>query len=49
MNIYPAYISKRNLSHNDQIILLMLQKPERWYYLAVKKLSALLREIMSNF
>ena len=42
MNIYPAYISKH---HEEQIILLMILEKEERYYLAVKRLSALLREI----
>ena len=33
--IYPAYISRRNLNHKSQIILLMIQKRERWHHLAV--------------
>ena len=42
--IYPAYISKHNSTREKQIILLMIPNEERegWYYLAVKKLSALL-------
>ena len=53
---YPAYISKHNLNREKQVILLMVQngvgcevKSEgQWHYLAVKKLSALLRGIISK-
>ena len=45
MNIYPAYISEDNLNHENQIFLLMIPNGERWHYLAVKKLSALLKGI----
>ena len=45
MNIYSAYISKLNLSHESQMILLMIPNGEGWHYLEVKKkLSALLRK-----
>ena len=45
----PAYVSKRNSNHEKQVILLMISNREkRWYYLAVKKLSALLRKITSE-
>ena len=49
--IYPAYVSKRNSNRGKQVILLIISKGDkckaksevrRWYYLAVKKLSALL-------
>lgn len=39
MNTYPVYISKRNLNHAKQNILLtipMIPKREGWHYLAVK-------------
>ena len=48
-NIYPAYISKHNLTGGKQVILLMIpneKKERRWDYLAVKKLSALLQRII---
>ena len=35
MNIYPAYISKHNLNHEDEIILLMIPNGVRWHYLAL--------------
>ena len=46
--IYPAYISKRNLNHEDKIILLMIPNKEGWHYLTVKKLLPLLRKITSK-
>ena len=46
--IYPAYVSKHSSNHEKQVILLMISNREKWYYLAVKKLSALLREITSK-
>ena len=47
-NIYPAYVSKNNSSHEKQVFLLMISTGEKWHYLAVKKLSALLRGIKSK-
>ena len=47
--IYPAYVSKYNSSHEKQVILLMNSNGEKqWHYIAVKKLSALLRGITSK-
>ena len=45
--IGPAYISKINSHREKQIILIMIPNEEKegWHYLAVKKLSALLRRI----
>ena len=45
-----AYISKINSNCEEQIILLMIPSEEKegWHYLAVKKLSALLRGITSK-
>ena len=42
-----AYISKINSNYEKQIILLMIPNEEKegWHYLAVKKLSKLLRGI----
>ena len=37
-----------NLKHENQVILLMITNGEKWHYLAVKKLSALLRWITSK-
>ena len=42
------YKSKYNLTRENQVILLMITDGEKWHYLAVKKLSALLRGITSN-
>ena len=38
-----AYKSKPNLNRENQIFLLMITDGEKWHYLAVKKLSALLK------
>ena len=46
--LYPAYISKHNLNREKQVIFLRIPNRERWYYLAVQKLSALLRIIISK-
>ena len=46
--ICHAYKSKYNLTHENQVILLMITDGEKWYFLAVKKLLALLRGITSN-
>ena len=46
--IRHAYKSKHNLKRENQIILLIITDGEKWHYLAVKSLSALLREITSN-
>ena len=43
-----AYKSKNNLTHERQIILLMISDNQRWHYLVVKNLSGLLRGITSN-
>ena len=50
MEICPAYISKINLNCEKQIIPLMISNNEKegLYYLAVKTLSALLKEITSK-
>ena len=43
--IRRAYISKYNHKRKNQVILLMITDDgERWHYLAVRSLSALLRE-----
>ena len=50
-NIYPAYISRYNSTHEKQIILLMISYEEeerRWHYLTIKELSALLHRITSK-
>ena len=40
-----SYVSKHNSSCKEQVILLMIPNGEKWFYLAVKKVSALLRGI----
>ena len=37
--------SKYNLNRENQVILLMITDGEKWHYLAVKSLSALLRRM----
>ena len=47
--IWPAYISKYNHKRKNQVILLMITDDgERWHYLAVRSLSALLKRISSS-
>ena len=47
--IYPAYVSKHDSHREKQVILLMISNGEKqWHYLAVKKLSTLLRGIRSK-
>ena len=48
MNIYPAYISKDNLNHENQIILLLIPNGKRIAISTIKKLSVLLRGITSK-
>ena len=43
-----AYKLKHNFKRKNQVVLLMITDGEKWRYLAVKKLSALLREVTSN-
>ena len=43
--IYPAYVSKHNSNREKQVILSMITNENDWHYLAVKKISALLRGI----
>ena len=43
-----AYKSKYNLTCENQAILLMITDDKKWHYLAVTKLSALLKGITSN-
>ena len=43
-----AYKSKYSLTRKNQVILLMVTDSEKWHYLAVKSLSALLNGITSN-
>ena len=47
--IEPASISKYNYKRKKQVTLLMITDDgKRWHYLAVKSLSAFLREISSS-
>ena len=41
-------ISQHNLKRENPVILLMITDGEKWHYLAVKSLSALLRGITGN-
>ena len=43
-----AYKSKHDFKRENQVILLMITDGKKWHYLAVKKLSVLLRGITSN-
>ena len=47
-NIRRAYKSKYNLKRENQVILLIISDGEKWYYLTVRSLSALLKGITSN-
>ena len=44
--IKHVYKSKHNLTRKNQVILLMITDGEKWLYLAVKSLPALLRSII---
>ena len=46
--IYPAYVSKHSSNCEKQFNLLMISNGEGWHYLAVTKLSTLLRGITSK-
>ena len=46
--IRHAYKSRHNFKRENEVILLMITDSEKWHYLAVEKLSALLRRITSN-
>ena len=46
--IQPANVSKHNSNGEKQAILLVISDGKKWHYLAVKKLSALLRGITSK-
>ena len=43
--VCPAYVSKHDSNHEKQVILLMISCRDKRHYLAVKKLSPLLRGI----
>ena len=46
--IHLAYKSKHNLTCEKQVILLMITDGEKWHYIAVKRLSGLLRGVTGN-
>ena len=46
--IHLVYKSKHNLTREYQVILLMITDGEKWHYIAVTRLSELLRGITSN-
>ena len=46
--IRHAYKSKHNLTRENQVILSMITDGEKWHYLTVRSLSALLKDITSN-
>ena len=46
--IKHAYKSKYKITHENQVILLLITDGEKWHYLAVKSLSALFRGITGN-
>ena len=46
--IWHASKSKHNLNCENQITFLLITDVEKWHYLAVKKLSALLKGITGN-
>ena len=43
-----AYKSKYYLNRENRVILLMITDGEKWHYLAIKSLPALLKGITSN-
>ena len=43
MNLYPAYISKDNLNHENKVILLMIPNGEKFHYLAIKKFICIVK------
>ena len=46
--IRHAYKSKYNTNRENQVVLLMITDGEKWHYLVVKSLSALLEGITSK-
>ena len=46
--IYPTYVSKNDSNPKKQVNLLMISSGEGWHYITVKKLSALLRGVLSK-
>ena len=49
MEICPAYISNYNSNCEKQITLILISNEKGWHYLAVGKLSALLKGITSKY
>ena len=47
--IRHAYKSKYNLTCENQVILLMINDGEKWHYLTVRSLSALLKAKRSKY
>ena len=52
--LYPAYVSKHKSNREKQVdiqfeIFLLTPIGDRWHYLAIKKLAALLRGITSKY
>ena len=43
-----VYVLKHSSKRKKEIIILMIPNGERWYYILIKKLPALLREIISK-
>ena len=43
-----GYKLKHNFKRKNQVVLLMITDGEKWHYLGVKKLSALLTGVTSN-
>ena len=46
--LYPAFVSKHNSNREKEVILSMISNGDKWHYLAVKKVSAVLRGILPN-
>ena len=46
--VCSAVVSKHNSNREKHVILLMIPDGEGWHYLAIKRLSALLRRITSK-
>ena len=46
--IRHAYKSEYDLTRENQVILLMIGDGEKWYYLTLRSLSALLKETISK-
>lgn len=44
----PIYISKHKTNHEKEIILLVISNGGGWHYVAVKKLSVVLRDLTSK-